>query len=183
MDELALLEQDEREATALLRDAQQKKRELLAAQAEAEAARREMEYQQYLDRLRPVAELQVMGVTHSKLRNLTGSHTMLGLVKVHPDILKLLKAAIVARTEQELVQLLSALATRLAYSHRDFMDTVRELRENEDTRHYFNDTLRSAPVVVAVKLPLTERQSVMFSELLTCYALEYGRITQYEEEV
>lgn len=179
--ELALLEQDEREATALLREAQQKKRALLEEQAKLLELQEAEARAQYAAKLKPVAELSVMGVMYSKLRGMTGLHTMLGVVRVHPDVFKLLKVALVARSETEFYQLAGGLATRLAHLHNNFRQVVEQLRGDAATAKYFEGSQRTSPVFVVSKLPLSEAQSEMYAALLSAYALEFGRITNYEE--
>ena len=173
--ELELLEQDEREATALLREAQQKKRELIEQQQLALQAAEAEAHQAYLERLRPIRELQVLGVTHAKLRAV--SVPAITVIHVHSDVLKLLKAAVVHRSEPEFYQLVSALCVRLMQGRKELRSVVEQLSNDAATKHYFSASSDDATILI---VGMGDTPSGMLSDLVTTYALSWGEATKYE---
>jgi hypothetical protein len=173
MDELALLEQDEREATALLREAQSRKRQLLHEQQLALQEQEELARMAYVSKLKRVDELAVLGITHSKLMQIPVPQ--LGAITVHADVLKLLRAALVHRSDAEFYQLVTALAIKLNEGRKHLATLVDQLRNDEATSSYFDASQDAVSIVIA-----SGSGTALLSDLITCYALEYGRITQYE---
>ena len=178
---LELLEQDEREATALLREAQQKKRDLLAAQAELEQLAEAEAHQAYLERLRPVKELTVLGVNRAKLNEYVRHTRVLRVLRVHPDVVKLLRTALASRSEQEFLQLVSALAARLCERHRDILQIVDDMHTDSEMVAYFEHSKLLATLVIVTTQRSCSHASEALAMMLTGWALEFGRVTQYGE--
>jgi hypothetical protein len=182
MDDLAILEAEERSATALLRDAQERKRALLQASADAEAALAANEYQAYLDRVKRSApsELQVLGVSHSKLQGMLKRHYVLRLVNVHPDVLALLRAALVSRDEEHFVRLVSALVERLVGTHTTLRDVVETLKDAPASSHYFCVRTDEVSIPIVAVGRVAGVPAGMLSDLVTAWALSWGEASKYE---
>lgn len=175
---LETLHDEEQYAASVLRDTQEKKKQLLQEQEEEEEAALAAERQAYAAKLRASPEhLKVMGISLSKLGVMAANMSTLRVVRVHPDIERLLSAALVSRSEEHFLQLVSALAATLVGSYASVKGTVHELEEGNDTAKYFSVQTEYVYIPIAAK---AGSSSELLSALITAYALEWGKATSYE---
>ena len=140
----------------------------------------ELERKAYAEKLRTIpSELKVLGINYNKLSVIAAQHSTLRIIHVHRDIERLLAAALVSKSEEHFYQLVSALANHLVATYTNVRSTVHELQESMDTRHYFSTSSDAVSIPIAAKVGV---RSELLSDLITAWALEYGRITQYDSE-
>lgn len=178
---IELLESQERAATAALRNAQARKRELLQAQQLLEQLAEAEAHNAYLERLRPVKALTVLGVNRQKLNEYVRDVKSLRVLRVHPDVVKLLRTALASRSEQEFLQLVSALAARLCDRHRDMLCVVDAMHTDGEMVAYFEHDKLLATLVIVTTQRSCSHASEALAMMLTAWALEFGRLTQYGE--
>lgn len=177
---LETLHDEEQYAASVLRDTQEKKKQLLMEQKEEEEAALAAERQAYQLALKASPEnLKVLGISLSKLGVMAANVSTLRVVRVHPDIERLLTAALVSRNEEHFLQLVSALAAMLVGSYANVKGTVHELEESSETAKYFRPSGDGVYIPISAKARVN---SETLAALLSAWALEWGKATSYEEK-
>jgi hypothetical protein len=174
------LHDEEQYATKLFKSAQERKQQLLKEQQEQKVLEEQVAQQAYLEELKKVpVELSIMGVSYKKLRDMLNQHQALKVLYLHRDVRNLLVAAIPSKNEEHFYQLVSALVQRLVGIRTEARSIVACLRQAEATRHYFGVSDAVSIPIAAVGIVLGT-PSALLSDLVTTWALEYGRLTNYE---
>lgn len=175
------LTRDEQAAHAAMKLAHERKLEVLKQIEEQAKINAELRRQEVLAQAAELKERTALGVSYSKLRsNMSGGG--LRVVYVRRDVRKLLVAALPAENEQQFLQLCSTLIERLAGSHAYIKKDIEALKGSEATAHYFGESQDDVSVVVVLTGRFAGGNSALLSDYLTTYALEFGRITEYEEQ-
>lgn len=175
---LDVLRDEEQSAAAALREVQAKKKAALKEQEEMQALEAELERKAYAEKLRTIpSELKVLGINYNRLRTIAAQHSTLRIIYVHRDIERLLSAALVSKSDEDFYQLVSALANHLVASYSNVKGTVHELQESLDTRKYFSTSSDAVSIPIAARAGV---KSDLLSDLVTAWALEWGKATKYE---
>jgi hypothetical protein len=176
-DELTLLDTAEQELHAQLKSLRSRKQLALQEVAEQAALEAQLRHDAHMQRVQALKPVTVLGASYESVRKLVRDNG-LRVVKVHPDILNLLRAALPAKDEQYFYQLCSALVERLMINQQA-MDAIAALKADSATVRYFES--EDASVVIVLTGRLATMRPALVSEIITAYALEWGKATNYEE--
>jgi hypothetical protein len=178
LDQLAT---EEQELHAALKALRIKKQAALEALAEEQAFEEQLRHEAVMAQAEQFKELVVLGVTYSKLRHGI-SDAGLRIVSVHRDVRKLLSAALPSVSEQQFSQLVASLVTRLSNNSLRVRPAIDALKADSATAHYFDlYTNESVSIPIVLTGRLAAMRPALLSEMITAYALSWGKATQYED--
>jgi hypothetical protein len=178
-DELTLLDTAEQELHAQLKAVRAKRELTLAAHIEEQALAAQLRHEQVMARAAALRPVTVLGASYESVRKLARDNG-LRAVRVHPDILNLLRAALPARDEQHFYQLCSALVERLMINQQATRTAVEKLRNDSATQHYF-EPQNEVLVIICVVGRLSHTKSELLADIITAYCLSWGNAVAYED--
>lgn len=178
---LAELTHKEQMAHAAMREASRRKQELLQQMEEQAKLNAQAKRQELATKVAEMKEVDVLNIRYSKLRTRMKNNG-LRVTTVHPDILKLLRAALPAVDEEQFYQLVTVLLENLVYQNAQAKEAVSAMRADERYARYFEESQEfvGLPLVLTGRYAGGKRE--LLSEFLTAYALEWGKATEYEEK-
>ena len=99
---------------------------------------------------------------------------------MHRDVRRLLVTALPSENEENFCRLVSSLAAMLVETYTQYRSTLATLRADAATASYFesSDTV-SIPIAASGKA--ASAASELLDDLVTAWALEWGKATNYEE--
>jgi hypothetical protein len=173
------LETEEQELLAQLKSLRAQR--ALQEQAEAEQAQLALQakHAAHLEQVAALRPVTVLSVTYESLRKARKA-TSVRFIQVHPDILKLLRAALPAANEEQFCELCSALVSKLI-GYGPAIEAIYTLRVASETARYFDLEQQTTLVVLTCEGRLAGSKNDRLADTLTAWALSWGSATQYEE--